>query len=82
MTTMHDITPLPIITRGILILNKRVHVLYWKVNRLLLKVSNILRIILFVKCHGMQLRKTKHYMLTTLEKCTKHYKTMYNTIPF
>jgi hypothetical protein len=28
------------------------------------------------------LRKTKHYMLTTLEKCTKHYKTMYNTIPF
>jgi hypothetical protein len=53
MTTMHDITLLPVIIRGTSILIKRVHALYRKVNRLLLKVSNILRINFFVKCLGM-----------------------------
>jgi hypothetical protein len=50
---MYDKTLLPIIIWETSILSKRVHALYWKVNRLLLKVSNILRINLFVMCLGM-----------------------------
>jgi hypothetical protein len=53
MTILHYVTLLPVIIRGTSILNKRFYALYWKVNKLLLKISNILGINLIVKCLGV-----------------------------